>query len=111
MSSDFSINPHGEPFGQRCFVQIAGCYGEHCPDSLVCRNIQVVPVECTEHGEAAPGEALVSVEKRVIPGDAHRKHGCLVEKLGVHVVSAKRRLGSMKGRIEKIDSRTSSVDG
>ena len=30
-SSVFSINPHGEPLGQPCFVQVAGCHGEHCP--------------------------------------------------------------------------------
>jgi len=46
---------------------------------------------------------LVSVEKRVIPGDAHRQHGCLVEEIGVPVVSAERCLGSVKGRIEKVD--------
>jgi hypothetical protein len=69
-----------------------------------------VPVEGAEHGEAAPGKALVSVEKGVIPGDAYRKHGCLIEELGVHVVSAKRCLGCVKGGIEKVDARTPSVD-
>jgi hypothetical protein len=38
-SSVFSINPHGEPVGQPCFVQVAGCHGEHCPDGLLCRNM------------------------------------------------------------------------
>ena len=42
-----------------------------------------MPIEGAEHGEAAPGKALVSVEKGVIPRDAHRKHGCLIEELGV----------------------------
>jgi len=46
----------------------------------------------------------------VIPGDAYCKHGRLIEELGVHVVSAKRRLGRMKGGIEKVDARTPSVD-
>ena len=63
-----------------------------------------MPVEGAERGEAAPGKALVSVEKGVIPRDAHRKHGCLIEELGVHVVSAKRCLGSVKGGIEKVDA-------
>jgi hypothetical protein len=69
-----------------------------------------VPVEHAEHDEAAPGEPLVSVEKRVIAGDAHRKDGCLVEELGVHVASAKRCLRSVKSGIEKVDPRTSNVD-
>jgi hypothetical protein len=42
-----------------------------------------------------PGE-FFSVEKRVIPRDAHRKHGCLVEEPGVHVVSAERRLRDIR---------------
>ena len=39
MSSGFSINPHGEPLGQPCFIQVAGCHGEHRPDGLLCRNM------------------------------------------------------------------------
>jgi hypothetical protein len=73
--------------------------------------VEVVPVQDAKHGEASPGKALVAVEKGVIPGDAHRKHGCLVEELGIHVVSAKRCLGSMQCGIEQVDPRTSSQDG
>lgn len=59
--------PTQRAIGPTLLVQLSGCHGEHCPDGLLCRNMSVVPVERAEHGEAAPGEAMVSPEKRAIP--------------------------------------------
>jgi hypothetical protein len=96
-----------EPRCNRGFVEFASCDLQHRMNGFIRRDNQIAAVQCTEHREGLPRQALVAIGQRMVTSDPYDEDSGLVHELRIEVVVAEAGLGCMECRVEQLESRRS----
>lgn len=94
LSERVGVELTGEPVSDGGLVEFSGGDRQHGGDGLVKRDLQLVAVESTEHGQCLPSQALVAARQRMVPRDAYDEDRCLVHELGIEPDLAESSLGA-----------------